>query len=153
MWTHTYLRKETKHTKYMKIPEGREKKDIESREKIIKNFYQRWKKANPSQKKYNTNLKDYINIRSISITETAQKAAKYWYSTYAVLQLDYILTYAKKIAEVPTKKDNKNQKMFSKIIKMEYSLYGGKVSLIVGVQKRTDEKIQYCITAIKHKRA
>ena len=135
----------------MKIPEGTDKKDIESRERIIKTFYQNWKKKNPSQRKYNINLKDYINIRSISITETAQKAAKGWYSTYAVCQLDYILTYAKKIAEVAPKKNNKNQKMFSKIIKMECTLFGGKVSLIVGVQKRTGEKIQYCITAIKHK--
>lgn len=78
------------------IPEGNTIQDIKAREKIIRDFYRNWKLKNPSQRKFNLNLKEYINIRMVSIVETSEHAAKSYLSTLAVLQLDSILTGAKK---------------------------------------------------------
>ena len=55
------------------IPEGHTIEDIKKREQIIRDFYREWKEKNPSQRKFNLSLKEYINIRmtvisSISIT-------------------------------------------------------------------------------------
>lgn len=134
------------------IPEGKTFEDIKARETIIRNFYREWKTKNPSQKKYNLALKEYINIRMVSIIETSEHAAKSYLSTLAVLQLDSILVGAKKVAVRKTKKDNKNQKPFERILIMEYELYGiGTVKMTVGVRRRTHEKVQYCITAITNK--
>lgn len=48
------------------IPKGNSKDDIKQRELIIRQFYQKWKEDNPSQRKFNLSLKDFINIRMIS---------------------------------------------------------------------------------------
>ncbi len=80
------------------IPEGRSIEDIKARETIIRDFYRDWKAKNPSQRKYNLSLKDYINIRMVSIVETSEHAAKSYLSTLAVLQLDSILVGAKKVS-------------------------------------------------------
>ena len=45
------------------IPEGHTIEDIKKREQIIRDFYREWKEKNPSQRKYNLSLKEYINIR------------------------------------------------------------------------------------------
>ena len=134
------------------IPEGKTFEDIKARETIIRNFYREWKTKNPSQKKYNLALKEYINIRMVSIIETSEHAAKSYLSTLAVLQLDSILVGAKKVAVRKPKKDNKNQKPFERILIMEYELFGiGTIKMTVGVRRRTHEKVQYCITAITNK--
>lgn len=131
------------------IPTGNGKDDIKAREKIISNFYNEWKRKNPSQKLYNIDLKDYINIRYISIVETVEHSSKNYLSTLAVLQLDCILKLAKKVRMVNTKQGDKNQNQFEKMIKMEYELVGiGLVSLIVGIKRTNKEKVQYCITVI-----
>ena len=131
------------------IPEGDSIEEIRQRESIIRNFYTEWKKQNPSQRKFNLCLKEYINIRMVSIIETSEHAAKSYLSTLAVLQLDAILVGAKKIAERKSKPNNKNQKPFDKMIIMKYDLIGiGQVKMTVGVRRRTHEKVQYCITAI-----
>ena len=80
---------------------------------IIANFYREWKIANPSLKRYNLSLKEDINIRHVSITETCTHASRTYLSTLSVLQLDAILTYAKKVGTAPVK-DNGNQKPFEK---------------------------------------
>ena len=114
------------------------------------NFYQEWKRNNPSQRLYNFDLDDYINIRYISIVETVEHSSKNYLSTLAVLQLDCILKLAKKVRVVGTKQGDKNQNQFEKMIKMEYELVGiGKVSLVVGIKRTNKEKVQYCITVIK----
>ena len=96
------------------------------------------------------NLEDYINIRYISIVETVEHSSKSYLSTLAVLQLDCILKLAKKVRVVDTKRGDKNQNQFEKMIKMEYELVGiGKVSLVVGIKRTNKEKVQYCITVIK----
>ena len=131
------------------IPKGNSIEDIKLREEIIREFYRNWKEKNPSQRKYNLSLKEYINIRMVSIIETSEHAAKSYLSTLAVLQLDAILMGAKKVSIRKTKIGNKNQKPFEGIMIMEYELIGiGKVKMTVGIRRRTREKVQYCITAI-----
>ena len=86
----------------------------------------------------------------VSIIETSEHAAKNYLSTIAVLQLDAILMGAKKISVNSTKQCNKNQKPFEKMIVMEYDVaFVGRVRMTVGVRRRSHEKVQYCITAIR----
>ena len=88
----------------------------------------------------------------VSIVETSEHAAKSYLSTLAVLQLDSILIGAKKVSVRKPKPGNKNQKPFEKILIMEYTFIGiGVVKLTVGVRRRTQEKVQYCITTICNK--
>ena len=131
------------------IPEGNSIGEIRQREKIIREFYREWKEKNPSQRKFTLSLKEYINNRMVSVVETSEHAAKSYLSTLAVLQLDAILSGAKKVSLKKTKIGNANQKPFERIMIMEYDLFGiGKVKMTVGVRRRTQEKVQYCITAI-----
>lgn len=134
------------------IPEGNTLDEIKERERIIREFYREWKERNPLQRKYNLALKEYINIRMVSIVETSEHAAKSYLSTLAVLQLDAILVGAKKISIKKVKPNNKNQQPFERMMIMEYELVGiGTVKMTVGVRRRTQEKVQYCITAISNK--
>ena len=131
------------------IPKGNSKDDIKQRELIIRQFYQKWKEDNPSQRKFNLSLKDFINIRMISIVETSEHAAKRYLSTLAVLQLDAILTGAQTLAITRPKKGNKNQQSFERMMIMTYPLPGiGIAKMTVGVRRLSKEKVQYCITAI-----
>ena len=132
------------------IPEDNSIESIKIREKIIRDFYHEWKEKNPSQRKYNVALKEYINIRMVSIVETSEHAAKTYLSTIAVLQLDAILMGAKKVSVKKTKPGNKNQKPFERMMIMEYDVsFVGKVKMTVGIRRRTNEKVQYYITAIQ----
>ena len=134
------------------IPEGNTLDDIKRRTQIIRDFYREWKVKNPSQRKYNLSLKEYINIRMVSIVETSEHAAKKYLSTLAVLQLDAILVGARMVSQRKTKPGNKNQQPFERMLIMEYELVGiGTVKMTVGVRRRTQEKVQYCITAITNK--
>ena len=133
------------------IPIGDSREDIKAREKIISDFYHEWYKKNPDKKVFNIHLKDYINVRFISINETIRHASKSYYSTLAVLQLDAILSNAVKYGKrMPIKKGVKNQEIFSYMIEMRFTMpYIGTAKLVVGVKKKSKEKIQYCITTIK----
>ena len=134
------------------IPEGNTLEDIKQREQIIRDLYREWKEKNPSQRKFNLSLKEYINIRMVSIVETSEHAAKNYLSTLAVLQLDAILVGAKKVSIKKVKPNNKNQQPFERMMIMEYEMMGlGTVKMTVGVRRRTQEKVQYCITAISNK--
>ena len=134
------------------IPEGNTLDEIKERERIIREFYREWKERNPLQRKYNLALKEYINIRMVSIVETSEHAAKSYLSTLAVLQLDAILVGAKKVSIKKVKPNNKNQQPFERMMIMDYELVGiGTVKMTVGVRRRTQEKVQYCITAISNK--
>ena len=131
------------------IPVGDSPDDVVKRRKIISKFYHDWKEKNPLQRRYNLSLKEYINIRFVSITETCTHASRTYLSTLAVLQLDAVLTGAKKVTTVPAKK-NQNQKEFDKMLIMHYHCPGiGTVKMTVGVKRKTHEKIQYCITALE----
>jgi len=134
---------------YIVIPKGNSIEDIKQREAVIRDFYHKWKEENPSQRRYNLSLREYINIRMVSIIETSEHAAKSYLSTLAVLQLDAILVGAKKVSVRRIKDGNKNQKPFERMMIMEYELIGiGRVKMTVGIRRRTREKVQYCITAI-----
>lgn len=134
----------------MIIPFGNNKDDFKIREEIISQVYRRWIEENPNKRVYNRSLKDYINVRYLSITETIRHAAKSYTSTLALLQLDTILRYSVKVGKPkPTKRGSKNQGDFTQIQVMNYDLVGiGMVKMTVGI-KKSGEKIQYCIIAIR----
>lgn len=131
------------------IPTGNNTVDRRKRQGIITAYYQEWKRNNPEQKKYNVDLKDDINIRSVSVIETAAQASLTYLSTLAVLQLDAILTNSRLVKKVRTKAESKNQRPFESILIMEYVCTGiGRIKMTVGVRRSDKKKIQYCITAI-----
>ena len=61
-------------TEIINIPQGDTSEEIAIRRNIIANFYREWKEQNPLQRRYNVSLKEYINIRFVSITETCTHA-------------------------------------------------------------------------------
>ena len=131
------------------VPVGTSFDDVEKRRQIISKFYHNWKLQNPSLRRFNLSLNEYINIRFVSITETCTHASRNYLSTLAVLQLDAILAGAKLVSNVSSK-NNANQKPFEKMLIMKYDCVGiGVVKMTVGVRRRTHEKVQYCITALE----
>ena len=135
--------------KEFKVPLGESREIIKQRKEIILDFYREWKRENPEQRVYNRNLKEYIYVKHISISETAMHASYRYLSTLAVLQLDGILGGARKVSQEKVKQ-NSNQKKFRSMIIMNYLCPGiGLVKLTVGVEHKTFIKTQYCITAIE----
>ena len=131
------------------IPAGNTKEDRRRRQDLIYAFYMGWKRKNPEQKKYNIALRDDINIRAVSLDETAAQASLTYLSTLAVLQLDAILTNAWLVKTVPSKQGSKNQRSFERMLIMEYVCTGvGRIKMTVGVRRSDKTKVQYCITAI-----
>jgi len=131
------------------IPIGNTKKDRRKRQDLIYAFYLGWKRKNPEQKKFNIALQDDINIRAVSLDETAAQASLTYLSTLAVLQLDAILTNAWLVKTVPSKQGTKNQQSFERMLIMEYVCTGvGRIKMTVGVRRSDKTKVQYCITAI-----
>ena len=126
------------------IPTGTRKEDIKVREKIIKDFYAKWISEHPDKKIWNEDLQDYICVKYQSINETYNKAARRYESTLAVFRLTEVMEKAVFKEEKPTKPGDKNQKPYSKLLIL---LYDG-IKLTVGVQKTTQEKVQYCLTAL-----
>jgi transcriptional regulator with XRE-family HTH domain len=131
------------------IPTGDTVEERRSRQKIILSFYHGWKQKNPESKRFNLCLKDDINIRYVSIEETAGQASINYLSTLAVLQLDAILTNAVLVETTPANPRKKNQKGFKSMLRMHYQCPGiGVVKMMVGVKHSDKSKVQYCITAI-----
>lgn len=128
----------------MGIPQGNSREEVKQRDLIIKDFYAGWIAENPEKKMWNDDLQDYILVKYLSITETAEKAARQYESTLAVMRLSELLTKSKKVAEVPPKKGTKNQKPFLKMYIMQLD----NIKMTVGLQKSTGDKVQYCITAL-----
>ena len=128
----------------MEIPQGNSREEVKLRDQIIKDFYAGWIAENPEKKMWNEDLQDYILVKYLSITETAEKAARQYESTLAVLRQSELLTKSNKVAEVPPKKGTKNQKPFLKMYIMQLD----NITMTVGLQKSTGDKVQYCITAL-----
>ena len=128
----------------MEIPQGNSREEVKLRDQIIKDFYAGWIAENPEKKMWNEDLQDYILVKYLSITETAEKAARQYESTLAVMRLSELLTKSKKVAEVPPKKGTKNQKPCLKMYIMQLD----NIKMTVGLQKSTGDKVQYCITAL-----
>ena len=135
--------------KYVEIPRGDTKEEIKERSQIIWALYQDWKASNPTQRVYNHQLKDFINIRQISIEETARHASKRFLSTLAVLQLDAILAFAR-LVKTGKPENRSNQQKFKAMLVMKYECPGiGTIKLLVGIRHKTLIKVQYCITAME----
>jgi hypothetical protein len=134
------------------IATGNTPEDLKSRKRYITNFYANWITANPTKHIYNVSLGSFIEIKFLSIQETASKAAIRYKSTLAVTYLTEILEKAvtKGNPQEP-KKDNEKQKRFSKIFILEYEREKfGKIKLTVGELRGSGQKVQYCITAIEN---
>jgi transcriptional regulator with XRE-family HTH domain len=132
------------------IPTGDSTDDRRARHKLILRFYHQWKHKNPEAKRYNFSLKDDINIKNVSLVETAGHASLTYLSTLAVLQLDAILANAIFVEEVPANHKKTNQNMFERMLRMEYRCIGiGLIKLLVGVKRSDKTKVQYCITVIE----
>lgn len=129
------------------IPKGKSKEEIKKREKIIKDFFAQWIDANPSKKVWNDNLKADIFVKFRSINETYAKAARTYESTCAVFKLDEILKSSILVKEMAPK-HNENQRPYEKMLLMSAL---GKVKLIVGLQRSTQELVQYSITVPEYK--
>ena len=131
---------------------GNTPEDMKSRKRYIANFYANWIIANPTKHIYNKALKSFIEIRFLSIQETASKAAIRYKSTLAITYLTEILENAIMIGKPQEpKKDNVKQKRFSLIYIMEYEKKDfGRIKLTVGELRGSRQKIQYCITAIEN---
>jgi hypothetical protein len=120
------------------------------RKQFIIGFYSNWIAINTTKQIYNKSLKDFINVRFLSIQETAGHASHTYKSTIAVTFLTEILEKARKIKSVKPKPENKNQDRFLEIIVMGYSKKDfGEIKLTVGVLKGSKQTVQYCITAIE----
>ena len=57
----------------MEIPQGNSREEVKLRDQIIKDFYAGWIAENPEKKMWNEDLQDYIFVKYLSITETAEK--------------------------------------------------------------------------------
>ena len=135
----------------IEIPTGTTLEEVRARKKIIRDFYATWNAANPTKQVYNVNLKEFINVRFLSIQETSLIAANKYSSTFALTHyFTEILELAQEIRRTPPKKYNDNQKRFSEIIVLEYKKKEfGTVKLTVGILRGSKQHIQYCITAIE----
>ena len=67
---------ETQDDKTIQIPMEDGKEAMKQRQEIISQVYRKWTEENPDKRVYNRSLKDYINIRYLSITETIRHASK-----------------------------------------------------------------------------
>jgi len=126
--------------------------DKKARKLFIKEFYRNWGILNPTKQIFNNSLNDYINVKHISVEETAGQASIRYKSTLALLFLSEILENATQKGNPRNADSTKdNQKRFEKIIIMEYvKPEFGKIKLTVGIRRNTKEKVQYCITAIEN---
>lgn len=132
------------------IPLGQTIQEIRQRQQIISRFYYNWKIKHPEKRIFNQDLKEFINVRQVSIEEAKEHSAKSYNSTKAFMKIDEVLEKAKKITEVPPKRGNKNQSRFSKMIILSHALEEiGIIKLTVGILKSNKDKIQYGISALR----
>jgi hypothetical protein len=140
-----------------RIPAGNTKEDRQQRKQFIIDFYGKWITSNPAKRLYSKSLEAYIEVRFLSLEETAGHASLNYKSTVAVTFLSEILENAvapkdksgNMITETP-KPYVKNQSRFSKMFIMGYEKAGfGKIKLTVGELRGSRQKIQYCDTAIE----
>jgi len=133
-----------------RIPTGDTTEDKKQRKQFIVDFYGQWIAVNTTKQIFNKSLNDFINVRFLSLQETAGHASHTYKSTIAVTYLTEILENAKRITSVKPKPENKNQQRFSEMIVMQHSKkVFGEIKLTVGVLKGSKQKVQYCITAIE----
>ena len=131
------------------IPMGNSIPEIEQREVIIRDFFEKWSTSNNERRIFNDVLQEYIYVRAVSVIEAKEHSAKSYKSTRAIMIIDEVLKNASPIRRVPKKTDNKNQKDFAYILVMIYKHQDiGTIKLTVGVRQNT-KKIQYGLTALR----
>ena len=132
------------------IPMGDSREEIKIRQRMIFDFYEKWKAAHPEKSVYNRNLRADILIRKESVVEAAAHASKRYESTLAVMKLDEVLSEARQVAVDKPKSGNKNQAKLTQMLLMSYNCPEiGMIKLTVGVRRRTSDKVQYGITALR----
>ena len=140
------------------IATGDTKEDKKQRKQFIVDFYGKWIAENPTKRLYNNSLEAFIEVRFLSLEETAGHASLKYKSTVAVTFLSEIMENAiapkdksgNVISEMP-RRHVKNQSRFSKMFIMEYEKADfGKIKLTVGELRGSRQKIQYCIIAIEN---
>jgi hypothetical protein len=140
------------------IATGDTKDDKKQRKQFIVDFYGKWIIENPEKHLYNNSLDAFIEVRFLSLEETAGHASLNYKSTVAVTFLSEIMENAvarkdehgKLIVERP-KPNVKNQSRFSKIFVMDYDKTDfGIIKLTVGELRGSGQKQQYCITAMEN---
>ena len=127
------------------IPQGDSCEDIKKRKQIIKDFYASWNAAHPNKRIWNKSLQDYIYVKYQSINETTGHAALSYKSTMAVFHLTEILSNASVSQKWAPKRDDKNQKPYSKMFLLRWKTY----RLIVELQKSKNEYVQYYVGSIQ----
>ena len=147
------MQDENKYTEVDKhgIVLGNTPEDFKSRKKFIMDFYAQWITENPERHIFNKSLNSFIEVRYLSMNETSGHASLSYKSTLAVTFLTEVLENAvRKGKPLEPKKDNKKQRRFSKIYIMEYEKTDfGKIKLTVGILRGSEQKIQYCVTAME----
>ena len=136
-----------KNTTLMEIPVGKSREDNKARKQIIKDFYAKWIAEHPDKKVWNKSLNAYILIKYKSINETSGQASMSIDSTREVFRMSEIMSSAKLIKTMPPKRDDENQKPYSRILVMRHK----KAMLVVGKQRTTGEYVQYCISSVERK--
>lgn len=127
------------------IPKGRTKEEIKTRERLIREFYAQWISEHPDKKVWNRNLEAFIHVKFLSINETYEKASRNYESTLAVFRLTEILENAIPMESKTANRNTRNQKQFEELIVMRHD----NVKLTIGLQRSTQEFVQYCITVPK----
>ena len=131
------------------IPMSNSIPEIEQREVIIRDFFEKWSTSNNERRIFNDVLQEYIYVRAVSVIEAKEHSAKSYKSTRAIMIIDEVLKNASPIRRVPKKTDNKNQKDFAYMLVMIYKHQDiGTIKLTVGVRQNT-KKIQYGLTALR----
>lgn len=131
------------------IPMGNSIPEIEQREVIIREFFEKWSTLNNERRIFNDILQEYIYVRAVSVIEAKEHSAKSYKSTRAIMIIDEVLKNASPIRRVPKKTDNKKQKGFAYMLVMIYKHQDiGTIKLTVGVRQNTN-KIQYGLTALR----
>ncbi|MDR1203144.1 MAG: hypothetical protein LBL58_16145 [Tannerellaceae bacterium] len=109
------------------IATGGTKDDKKQRKQFIVDFYGKWFVENPDKHLYNDSLGAFIEVRFLSLEETAGHASLNYKSTVSVTFLSEIMKnavarkdkYGNFIVDKP-KPNVKNQSRFSKIFVMDY---------------------------------
>ncbi|MCQ2244542.1 MAG: hypothetical protein MJZ32_09840 [Bacteroidaceae bacterium] len=129
------------------IPMGETQEEKILRREIIHQYVQQWRadhEMNP--RVYNEDIKEYIKVNQVFLLESVTHSAHRYQSTKAVLHMEEVMAKATKVCVVKVK-ENSNQKPFKEMLMMRYSSEDlGKVKMLVGVRKRTQEKVEYSIT-------
>ena len=131
----------------MEIPKGTSPSDLKARKKIIADFYAKWNADHPDKKVWNDSLRAYIHVKYQSLNETKGQASVSYESTMAVLKLTEILENAVVTKIKPSKKNDKNQKSFDRMVFMNYN----GIRLLVGHQASKDE--YYSIVSVQKNKA